>query len=88
MRERETQSGMMFAHRHNIGKPDANGLHPDRMSAAERLAEIGEILAMGLMRLRARQSRSVSADHADSYLDFSANQRGHGPVTNQTETMS
>ena len=65
-----------------------NALDPDRMSAIERLAEIGEILARGLIRLRARQSRQVSDDHGDSYLDFSADQRGHGPVTNRTETVS
>jgi hypothetical protein len=65
-----------------------NALDPDRMSAAERLAEIGEILARGLIRLRARRSRQVSDDHGDSCLDFSANQRSHGAVTNQTETLS
>lgn len=65
-----------------------NALDPNRMTAAERLAEIAEILARGLIRLRARQSRQVSDDHGDSYLDFSADQRGHEPVTNQTETMS
>jgi hypothetical protein len=65
----------------------SNALSPDQMTAAERLAEIGEILARGLIRLRARQSRQVSADHGDSHLDFSANQRSHGPVTNQTETL-
>ena len=64
-----------------------NTLSPDRMTAGERIAEIGEILARGLIRLRARQSRQVSADSRDSYLDFSANQRSHGPVTNQTESL-
>ena len=64
-----------------------NALSPDRMTAAERLAEIGEILARGLIRLRARQSRQVSEDRRDSYLDLSADQRSHGPVTNQTETL-
>jgi hypothetical protein len=33
-----------------------NALHPNLMSAAERLTEIGEILAAGLLRLRARGS--------------------------------
>jgi hypothetical protein len=33
-----------------------NALDPHRMTAAERLAEIGEILAVGLMRLRARET--------------------------------
>jgi hypothetical protein len=38
-----------------------NALHPDLMTAAERLEEIGEILAAGLSRLRARESAG-SAD--------------------------
>ena len=33
-----------------------NALDPNRMTAAERLAEIGEILAAGLLRLRAREA--------------------------------
>ncbi len=33
-----------------------NPLGPDRMTARERLAEICELLALGLIRLRARQS--------------------------------
>ena len=35
-----------------------NPLNPDRMSAKERLAEVSRILALGLIRLRARQSSS------------------------------
>lgn len=40
-----------------------NALHPDRMAAAERLAEIGSILALGILRLRAREvaARSLAA---------------------------
>ena len=37
-----------------------NPLNPDRMSAKERLAEVTRILALGLIRLRARQSSQVS----------------------------
>ena len=65
-----------------------NALDPNLMTRAERQREIGEILARGLIRLRARQSRQVSDDRGDSCLDFSPDQRGHEPVTNQTETMS
>jgi hypothetical protein len=54
-----------------------NSLHPDRMTAPERLDEIAEILAAGLMRLRARKSSSLSRDHGESSLDFSPDQRGH-----------
>lgn len=38
-----------------------NPLNPDRMSAQERLAEVTRILALGMIRLRARQSREMSA---------------------------
>jgi hypothetical protein len=33
-----------------------NALDPNRMTATERIAEIGEILAAGLLRLRAREA--------------------------------
>jgi hypothetical protein len=54
-----------------------NAVHPDRLSADERIAEIAEILAMGLMRLRARKSSPLSREHGESSLDFSPDQRGH-----------
>ena len=54
-----------------------NPLHPRRMSAAERLDEIAEILAAGLIRLRARKSSQISADRGESSLDFSPDQSGH-----------
>jgi hypothetical protein len=54
-----------------------NPLSPDRMTASERLAEVAEILARGVIRLRARQSRQISADQRESFVDFPAPQRGH-----------
>jgi hypothetical protein len=51
-----------------------NGIDPGRLSAAERLAEVAEILAAGLMRLRARQSSHLSADFGESSLDCSGHQ--------------
>jgi hypothetical protein len=45
--------------------------------AFDRLSEIGEILAAGLMRLQARQSSDLSADPGESSLDCTAHQRGH-----------
>jgi hypothetical protein len=48
------------------------------MTAAERLAEIGEILALGILRLRARESARAASDHRDLSLDFPANQSVHG----------
>ena len=52
-----------------------NALDPNLMSAAERLAEIGEILATGLLRLRAREREA--GDHGDLSLDFPASRSVH-----------
>ena len=54
-----------------------NALSPDHMTAPERLGEIARILALGLARLRARQSSELSAGRGDSSVDFLADQRGH-----------
>jgi hypothetical protein len=54
-----------------------NPLDPRDVTAAERLDEIADILAMGLMRLRARKSSPLSRDHGASSLDFSPDQSGH-----------
>ena len=58
------------------------------MTADERLDELASILAAGLIRLRARQSRQLSADRGDSWLDFSQPQSGHEPVKTKTESQS
>jgi hypothetical protein len=53
-----------------------NALDPDRMTADERLREIGEILAAGLLRLRTK--RAAERGHRrESSLDFSARQSVH-----------
>jgi len=50
---------------------------PDRLTPSERLAELGEILAAGLMRLHARKSTPLSADRGDSSVDFLPDRSGH-----------
>jgi hypothetical protein len=50
------------------------------MTAAERLDEIADILAAGLIRLRARKSSSLSRHRGESSLDFSPDQSGHRVV--------
>ena len=55
-----------------------NALDPDRMTADERLREVGEILASGLIRLRARRRELRAADTGDVSLDFTARQSVHG----------
>jgi hypothetical protein len=54
-----------------------NALSPEQMSAAELLDEIAEILARGLIRLRARKSRRISDDQGENSVDFSVDLRGH-----------
>ena len=54
-----------------------NALNPNQLTAAERLDEIADLLAAGLMRLRARQSSPLSPDSGESSLDFSPDQSGH-----------
>lgn len=54
-----------------------NPLSADCMSAAERLDEIAEILAAGLMRLRARKSSPLSAPGGESLLDCAGHQSSH-----------
>jgi hypothetical protein len=46
------------------------------MSSEARLAEIGRILAAGVMRLNAAQSRGLSAETGDSFVDFSPRKSG------------
>ena len=65
-----------------------NALNPDRLTMAERLDEIAELLAAGLMRLRERKSRSISGDCGESRLDFSAHQRGHASCQDMLEDAS
>ena len=52
-----------------------NALDPNLMSAAERLTEIGEILAAGLLRLRARGGEG--GDRRELSLDFPASRSVH-----------
>ena len=54
-----------------------NALDPNRMTPAERLAEVGRLLAAGLIRMKARQSSTLSADRAESSVDFRAPKSGH-----------
>ena len=61
-------------------------LHPDRMTASERLNEVAEILATGVMRLLARKSSRLFADARDSSLDFTACQSVHGPETKRRDS--
>lgn len=58
----------------------SNALNPSHMTADERLAEVADILAAGLMRLHARQSSPLSPHSGESSLDCTAHQSGHADV--------
>jgi hypothetical protein len=45
--------------------------------APERISEVAEILAAGLMRLRAAKSSRKSAETGESSLDFTATESAH-----------
>ena len=57
-----------------------NVLKPEHMTAPERLEEVGEILAAGLTRLKARQSSALPADFGESSLHCAAAQSGHANI--------
>jgi hypothetical protein len=54
-----------------------NPLSPSRMSGKERLAEATRILALGLVRLHARQSSRLSELAGESSLHFPTGRSGH-----------
>lgn len=54
-----------------------NPINPAHLSPAERLDEIAEILAAGLMRLKLRKSSHLSADRGESSLDCTAQRSSH-----------
>ena len=63
-----------------------NALHPDHMTADERLDEVARILAAGIVRARQRQLEKRSgaaAGKRDVSLDFSARQRGSDRTKNR-----
>ena len=55
----------------------SNPLSPELMTAAERIAEIAETLAVGVLRLRRRQSASRSSQLEKFPLDFSPDRSVH-----------
>lgn len=58
----------------------------DCLTAADRIAEIGEILALGLIRLRARKSSQFSDVNGESSLDCVATQSGHSDRNDRDRT--
>jgi hypothetical protein len=58
-------------------------LQPNQMTDGERLAEIGQILARGLVRLLRQKSSHLPDDRGDSSLDFTADRSSR--ATPETE---
>jgi hypothetical protein len=54
----------------------ANPLHPDKLSAYEREAEVGRILGAGLRRMWSHKSTSLSSGTRDSLVEISVQTRG------------
>ena len=55
----------------------ANALDPNLMTASERIDEIGQILAAGIVRLKARQSAHRPRDRGDVCLAIPARPSRH-----------
>jgi len=66
----------------------ASHRHPgsfDRSTSKDRLGEIADVLATGLMRVLARKSSGKSNQTGDCSLDFSPTESGHSkPVSGRT----
>lgn len=80
VRRMPSVSFMRNAFDHHCSEPGPNALRPDQMTAAERLAEAAEILSRGVVRLRQRREgrpTPLSREPGESWLDFTADQRGH-----------
>ena len=56
-----------------------NALHPDRMTADERLDEVADILATGLARWNERENTNNYNALREFPLDFSPTKSGHEP---------
>jgi hypothetical protein len=60
-----------------------NAIRPDLMSAAERLDEIAEILAAGIIRARARLRAAQGSTAEQLSVDFSPRRSGHARPSGQ-----
>jgi hypothetical protein len=54
-----------------------NALHPDLMTPTERLDEIAEILAVGILRVRARLRAPRGSTAEQVRVDFSPDRSSH-----------
>lgn len=60
-----------------------NPYPPHLMSPLDRRADLCRLLAIGLIRLRARQSSGLSAEAGESSLPIPGHPSGHATATNR-----
>ena len=63
----------------SVGTRRGNPISPNLISPAERLAEVAETLALGILRLRTETLATNSADSGDELVDFSRAESGREP---------
>jgi hypothetical protein len=63
----------------------ANPLAPDLMTAEERVDEVAQILAVGLLRVRRCQYRNDRSRLEKNRLDFSPDRSGHATARKRRE---
>ena len=71
------QSASKACHHLDYRRAGGNPLPPDLMTADERLTEVAQILAAGLMRLRQRQHLNERSRLEKNNLDFSPDRSVH-----------
>ena len=62
-----------------------NPLPPDQMTPAERRTELCGLLALGLVRLRMRETGEVYDDTGESCLHYSPDQCRHATPTHRRD---
>jgi hypothetical protein len=71
------QSASKASHHLDYCLAGGNPLPPDLMTADERLTEIAQLCAAGLLRLRQRESEKHVSHLEKNSLDFSPRRSGH-----------
>lgn len=70
----------------NTSRLGSNPLHPDRLSPSERRAELCGLLALGLLRLRMRNSSELSAETGEFPLHNSGLSSGSATPNDRRTT--
>jgi hypothetical protein len=79
------QSASKASHHLDYCLAGGNPLAPDLMTADERLMEVAQILAAGLVRLRQRRFMNDHSNLEKNGLDFSPDRSGHATARQRRE---